>query len=359
MNRSLAIAAVVALAAAGWILSGQIGRDDRPARADMAAEQAAPPPQAVRVRRVEPRPWQRQIIARGRTEATRSVKIRAETAGRIVRIGADKGQTVKAGALIVEIDAADRPAQLAEARALLKQREMEYEAARSLSRKGFRAETQLAASAAELDAARARIARIETDIARTRIGAPFDGALDTRAVELGNYVQEGDDVATVVDLDPVLVVGSVTEREVSALAVGAPATAALVTGEKLEGRIRYIASVADPATRTFRFEVEIPNPRHTVRHGVTSEIRLPLSETMAHFVAPSTLTLDDDGRIGVKIVTAENRVRFVPVEFLADTPEGIWIGGLDGAVTVIAVGQGYVRDGERVRPVAESVEQAS
>jgi multidrug efflux system membrane fusion protein len=287
------------------------------------------------------------------------VKIRAETVGRIVRIGADKGQTVKAGALIVEIDAADRPAELAEARALLKQREMEYEAARSLSQKGFRAETQLAASAAELDAARARVARIETDIARTRVGAPFEGALDTRAVELGDYVQEGDDIATVVDLDPILVVGSVTEREVGALAVGGPATAALVTGEKLEGRIRYVARVADPVTRTFRFEVEIPNPRHAVRHGVTSEIRLPLSETMAHFVAPSALTLDDEGRVGVKIVTAENRVRFVPIELLGDTPEGIWIGGLDGAVTVIAVGQGFVRDGERVRPVAEAVEGAS
>lgn len=360
MRGSFLIAVAVVVAAIAWIVSGQIGQPERKALAESAAPAPAEtPPRAVRVRTVSPLPWERQLVLRGRTEASRSVQVRAETAGRIVRIGAAKGEQVDAGAVIAEIDRASRPAALAEAKGLLKQRELEYAAARSLSEKGFRPETQLAATEAQLEAARSRVAEIETDIARTTITAPFAGVLDDRAVELGDYVAIGDPVATVVDLDPVLVVGNVSEREVGELAGGGRADAVLVNSTPLQGRVRYVASVADTATRTFRVEIEIPNPDGRVRHGLSAGIQLPLARIIAHFFSPAVLTLDDRGRVGVKLVDADNRVVFTPVEILSDTPDGIWVGGLDGDVRLITVGQGYVRDGQRVEPVAEGAEPAS
>ena len=202
-----------------------------------------------------------------------------------------------------------------------------------------------------LDAANAAVLAAKIDIGHTYIRAPFDGVLDKRVVELGDFLDIGDHVATIVDLDPCLVVGQVSERELGKLAVGARGTARLVTGQSVEGTIRYIASVADPETRTFRVELEIPNPERHIPDGVTAELRLPIEKVRAHRVSPAVLTLADDGTVGVKAVDALNVVHFHPVEIIRDTVDGVWLGGLPEKLTLITVGQEYVHDGMRVHPI--------
>jgi multidrug efflux system membrane fusion protein len=248
---------------------------------------------------------------------------------------------------------------MAEAMALLRQRTVEYKAAKSLAAKGYRADTKLAEAQAQLDAARAQVSLMETDLARTRIGAPFDGILEKRFVELGDYLQVGDDLATVVDLDPILVVGAVSEREVGSIKVGLEATAKLIDGRSLTGAIRFIGAVADSATRTFRVEIVIPNPDRLVRDGITSQVRLFTAEINAHFLSPSLLTLNEKGRLGVKAVGADETVIFYPVRILADRTDGIWVGGLPERLTLITVGQEFVRTGQRIVPVPDKRDSAS
>src|SRR3546814_11689799 len=89
--------------------------------------------------------------------------------------------------------------------------------------------------------------------------APVDGIVDRRLVELGDFVERGDTIGRLVDLDPMLIVTQVNERDVQSLTVGAPGKARLIGGLTVEGRIRHISSVADEATRTFRVELEVPN----------------------------------------------------------------------------------------------------
>ena len=74
----------------------------------------------------------------------------------------------------------------------------------------------------------------------------------------------------------------------------------LVTGQEVTGRIRYLSPVADEVTRTFTVELEIPNPQGALPAGVTAEMRIPGGEMLAQKIAPSLLTLDSDGNIGVK-----------------------------------------------------------
>jgi multidrug efflux system membrane fusion protein len=362
MKSSYLLACGVAALAAAWILSGQV---TDPRQGAHATAQRDPPaatetlPRTVRVRTVEARPWQREVVIRGKTAASRSVKLRAETPGRIGKVLVDEGRRVRAGEALAEIDVAERAAALAEADALLRQRTVEYNAARALAAKGYRSDTKLAEAAAQLDAARARVSQMKTDIARTTIRAPFDGILEKRFVELGDYVKVGDDIGRIVDLDPVLVVGALSEREVALLKVGAEATASLVDGRRLTGTIRFVAAVADPATRTFRVEVELPNADGLIRDGITSQITLPAAEVRAHFLSPSLLSLDERGQLGVKAVGADNRVLFHPIELLADKPGGIWVAGLPHRITLISVGQEFVKPGQRVSPVRDTVEQAS
>ena len=102
---------------------------------------------------------------------------------------------------------------------------------------------------------------MEIDIGYTAIRAPFDGVIEERAVEIGDFVNVGDSAARIVDLDPVLVVGQAAERDIGKIKVGMPGTARLVTGETVAGKVRFVGSSADAKTRTFRVELEVSEPR--------------------------------------------------------------------------------------------------
>ncbi|MHA1600526.1 MAG: efflux RND transporter periplasmic adaptor subunit [Alphaproteobacteria bacterium] len=355
MKRSYIIAALFAVAAAAWLASGQFGD------ADLVKEGQKPPADlsamervaTVRVNQQRAEPRTSEIVVRGRTEAWRKVMVKAEAFGRVEEVLPKKGSHVAAGDTLVKLAPEDRPARLREAQALLEQRKLEYVAAERLSKKGFRAETQLAASKAALESARATVRRAETDFANTTIKAPIAGVISERLVEVGDFAEMGDAIMKVLDLDPVLAVGYISERNLARLHVGGPASVRLITGQTIHGQIRYIGPEADPKTRTFRIEVEMSNQEASVVDGITAEIRLPAEQIFAHRISPAILTLADDGEIGVKILGPGNTVEFKPIRIIDDEPDGLWVSGLPEQVVFITVGQEFVTSGQTVLPVDE------
>ena len=356
MKRSFFLAFIFAAAAAAWVASGQLGESDAQPEAqkppaDLAALGEAP---AVRVRTSVAQDHAVVDLLRGRTEANRHIELKSETYGRIIELTVEEGSAVAAGEIIARLSPGDRRARLAEAKALLAQRKIEHEADKKLSKKGFRAETQVAATEASLEAAAAAVKIAEVELGYTVIRAPFDGVVDERIMELGDFVDRGDPITRLVELHPMLIVTQVNERDVQRLSLGAPGRARLMTGDQVEGYIRHISSVADEATRTFRVELEVPNTDGRIADGMTAEIALPLAQTTAHLVSPAILTLSDKGLIGVKAVDEEDRVVFHPAKIIDTGNEGVWIAGLPEEVTLITVGQEFVRPGEAVRSVPES-----
>lgn len=351
MKRSVITALVIALAAGAWILSGQFDLfgSVEPAPTAATAPVAEDEPLEVRVRQFTAQEYRSQIVVTGRTQAARRVNLRAQAAGQVEEIGAAEGSPVQEGDLIVRIGIRDRQARLAEAEALLAQRRSELNAARKLAEKGYRAKTQLAADQAEHDQAMARLKQIQIEIDETRVRAPFEGVLEERTVEIGDYLEVGNEIATIVDLDPILVVGSVNERAVGGLSVGTPGQARLATGQLVEGTVRFISAVANPETRTFKVELEVDNTDGDIRDGVTAELMLPGRIVEAHRIPSSLLTLSETGEVGVKTVDRAGVVAFVPVDVLADEPEGTWVAGLPRTAELIVVGQEFASDGERVR----------
>ncbi len=357
MKSSYVIAFLLALVAGGWILSGQLGESGPPAQAEdeqvvsISIEEALP---QVQVREQVAEPLVREIVVTGQTEANRRVTVRAETAGPVEDVPVARGSQVELGQVIAQIALDDRSARLAEAKALLVQRRLEYNAALTLAEKNFRAETSVAEAKALLDAAKAAVRIVEINISKTTISAPFSGVLDTRPVEVGDFLEVGAEVGTVVDLDPCLMVAQVSEREVDKLLLGGPGSATLVNGTVVEGRISYIAAVAEPATRTFRVELEVANADGSIMEGLTSQVRLPVGAVSAHFVSRALLTLADDGVVGVKAVDDKGIVRFHPVQIVDDAADGVWLTGPPSRFTLITVGQEFVHPGMRVEPVAET-----
>jgi membrane fusion protein, multidrug efflux system len=350
MKRSVLIAIVILAGIAAWVISGQIGPPDPSMEPSVTGSpEAVDELVAVRVRNQNAESFERTIVVRARTQVSRNVELKVETTGRVIEIGAERGARIGAGELVVRLALDDRDAQLGEALALVDQREVEYFAAQALTEKGFRAETQLAEAMALLEAARAALVAVEDDIAKTAVKAPFDGVLEARSVELGSYLQPGDAIGRLVDLDPLWIVGNVTEREVAGLREGVRAQARLVSGVEVEGRVVQIAALADPTTRTFEVTLEVANPGLRQRDGLTGEIYLPGTQLRAHLVSRAVLVLNDEGVIGVRAVDKNDRVQFYAAKIVGDGPEGVWLAGLPETIRLITVGQDFVKAGQIVR----------
>jgi len=354
---SWTVATLILIAAGLWVASGHWQRGQQKTEARPAAApstQQAETARAVRavVSAAEMRPEIVRVL--GRTEAKRKVELRAQIDGRAEALPVEKGAMVQAGETVTVLANEDRSARLQEAQALLRQREIEFEASRQLNQRGFRPEVQHAEAAAKLDAGRAIVKRMEVEVGHTVIKAPFRGVLEKRPVELGSFVKIGDAVATIVDLDPIKVVAYVAERDIARVVLGAPAQAAVPDGTTIDGTITFVAATADGPTRTFRVEMETPNPDRRLIEGLTVELRVPVGTAQAHRITPAWLSLADDGQVGVKTVAEGGTVRFMPIQILAQAEEGrIWVGGLPEKVTLISVGQEFVRDGQSVRAVIQ------
>ncbi len=368
MRRSTLIAVLLAVAVAGWLASPHLGLDrwlpggssgeEAPAPAAQAADDTTTAGNgqrltAVRTRLSTAEAVAREVVLNGRTEADRTVRVAAETAARVVELPRRKGERVEAGDILARLDQRDREAALAEARASLAQRDLDYEAARQLGERGFQAETRVAEARAALEVARYHLRRAEVELAHTEIVAPFAGVLEALPVELGSFVDIGETLAEIVDLDPILVVTDVPEARVQALEVGDAAEIRLVGGARREGRVRFVARQANDRTRTFRVEVAVPNPDATIPAGISTAVAITLEPVPAHRVSPGILVLDDSGVLGIKAVAEDQTVTFHEADIIRAEADAVWLAGLPDRLHVIIVGQGFVTPGQTVAATDE------
>jgi multidrug efflux system membrane fusion protein len=355
--RSWLISAGMVVLVAGWLASGQLGTDapeeEQQAPASMIMSPAPPQQSRVRVRTQSAEPIMRTIVVNGETAPARVVDLAAETDGRVEYVGIDRGANVDRGAVIVRLDERDRKARLAQAEATVRQREVEYQGRLKLKGESYVSEAQLQEAVAQLETAKAELKRAQLDLEYMTIRAPFAGALQERHVEVGDFVKAGDPIARFVDNRKIIVAANASEFDAGYVETGQKAQARLATGETVHGTIRYVAPVADEATRTFTVELEVDNSAGSLRAGGTAELQIPAERVLAHRISPSLLTLDDAGNVGVKIINDEDEVEFVVADIALSTSEGVWIAGLPDMATIITVGQGFVVPGTTVDAVPE------
>lgn len=354
MNRSYLIAGAIAGAATLWIASGMIFKAEQETELSAIEQASLNKPeglQRVQVMRSRAVPRTREIRVAGRTEASRQITMRSEIQGTVTELVVPRGSVVEKGAALIRFSIEDRKALLTKAQALVAKRELEFRAAENLSRKSFTSEVSLANAKAELESARADLESAELDYARTTVRAPFDGVFNRNHAEVGDYLRLGDEIADLVDLDPILIVGELAELAVGEIQIGTTARADLIDGRSITGEVTFVSSIASPETRTFTVEISVPNPEGAYIDGMTATLRLPAQELMAHSVPPAALTLDDSGAVGVKLVDSEGRVSFVEVSTSSASSETVWLVGLPPTVEVITVGQEFVTVGQKVEPV--------
>ncbi|EBA16349.1 efflux transporter, RND family, MFP subunit [Roseobacter sp. SK209-2-6] len=347
----------------------------------------------------EARVFDSAVILRGMTEAVRQVNVRAETSAIVISEPQRRGAQVKAGDLLCELDPGTRPASLLEtqarlieararmpeaearveeARARLSEAKINLTAASKLSEGGYASETRLAAAKATersavagvasalgglettragIESAQAAVAAAEKEIDRLRITAPFDGHLESDTAEIGSLMLPGDLCATVIQLDTMKLVGFVPETQVNRIALDALAGAELATGDRVQGKVTFVSRAADPATRTFEVEISVPNPDLAIRDGQTADIAISADGATAHKLPQSSLTLNNEGQLGVRVVREDQTAGFFPVDLLRDEADGVWVSGLPQKADVIIVGQEFVTSGVAVAPAYREASQ--
>jgi membrane fusion protein, multidrug efflux system len=265
----------------------------------------------------------------------------------VTSVNVEKGQSVAVGDLICTLDRGTREAAVAQAEAALVQAQSQFDTNESLRAKDLVPANSSLALEAALKSAQAALDNAKSELERTNVKTQVAGIVQDPLASVGNMLTPGQPCATVVELDPMLFVGTVPEARIGQARLGLPAKITAVTGQTVEGKVSYIASTADAATRSFAVEIEIPNADGKVLSGITATATVNIGTLPAHLLPQSVLTLDDEGALGVRAVK-DNVVEFYPVTIVSDSREGVWVTGLPPTVDIITVGQEFVQAGQTV-----------
>ena len=272
-----------------WMLSGMLADDEFEVKTKTQLETIS----SVTVLNSTAAEKAKKIKVSGTTEADKLIKIRAEASGTVVSRPVQQGQFVKKDQLICQL----------------------YNASRS---------------------------------SYPKVKAPFDGYLETFSVKEGDYLNTGAVCATIIDPDPMRLIGEVSEKEINFVKVGAKAEAELISGKKVEGVVSFVSTSANKGTRTFRVEIDVKNSDRSIRDGVSAQIAIEGDTILAHKISPSILMLGEAGELGIRTVNEDDQVEFKKIDILEDSMEGIWITGLPKNTRIITIGQEYVFQGQTV-----------
>lgn len=353
-SRSTWIAAFILLLVVGWMGSGFILPNGD---GETVPRMQAPQPVSVVVSPSEAAPVTLLFTAEGQAMPDRDRMIVAEASGEVASVSAAMGDFVEEGAEIARLRSPQAEAELARAEQEVARTERDLENAETLLERGVATLDRVQQARSAFAQAQAQLTAAEEALADLIITAPFAGRIEMLDMDTGEYVQAGSQVVRLVDNAPLTVSFQVPQQSLTRLESGQSATVRFITGEELEGEVSFVGTAAAQSTRTFLAEVRVPNEDGAIAAGISARITIPTAEVSAHLLAPFIVSLSPDGQPGVKTVDDDNVVQFHPIEVVRAEIDGIWVTGLPDSARLITIGQGFVSDGETVRPQLEETDQ--
>ena len=304
------------------------------------------------------RPW--STTASGIVQANTSVDVAFQVAGKVVAVGPDEGQTVRAGQQIAALDPTDYRLALEQASAQADRAARDRDRNQPLLASGGIAPADMdhLESGARQSAAVADLAKKR--LSDTRLAAPISGIVARRAVEVGATVAPGQPAFTIVDLDPVRVRVGVPEADVGRITEGSPATVRIpALDTSFAGRVSLIGVVADPTTRSYTVEISVPNPARRLRAGMVAEATVMTAKTTTTLMVPAAAVVHDAGVNGTTLVYLLDRdaARVHAHRVTTGIARGESLEIVTGVATgdqVVVAGQQRLRDGARVRLVGSA-----
>jgi membrane fusion protein, multidrug efflux system len=302
----------------------------------------------------------RRVTLPGSVQAYQQAILYAKVAGYLKSIRVDKGDSVKAGDLLADIEVPELVADLTKLRVEAEVAKVVYDRLRDALEKSPDLVVPQAVDEARgrWEVARANVERTETLLGFARIVAPFSGVVTRRMVDPGAFVPAATSgsaaqnaaVLTLMDFSRVRVQVPVPEREAALVRAGSPATVSVegLPGRTFEGTVTRVSFALDEATRTMLAEIELKNPRAELRPGMYASVAI-VAETRrdALLVPTSALVVDKGGSAVYALVGNTARRQVVKTGFNDGTRAEI-LDGLRSDQPVILAGKQALRDGQAV-----------
>jgi len=291
MKKAVLLAAVAAGLAAGAALGVFVPRWLAPgaAPAQTAAKTQVTPaaPVRVEVASVKEIPFARGLSAVGSLRSDESVVLRPEVAGRIQSIEFKEGQPVTRGQTLIRLDDSVPRAELAQARANLTLAQSHYRRAVELQGKGFVSQQARDESASTLKVQEAAVALAQARLDKMTISAPFAGIVGLRSVSVGDYVNQGQDLAPLEAIDPLKVDFRVPEMYLSKVRMGQQLTLRLdaLPGQERQGQVYAVSPLVDAGGRSILLRATVANNDAVLRPGMFARVQLLFNQDKA-LVAP-------------------------------------------------------------------------
>jgi multidrug efflux system membrane fusion protein len=280
-------------------------------------------------------PYNEKILIKGFAEADKKVDLKSETSGRVISLPVEQGSFVEKGEIICSLFVAEKES-------FFKKAELEFKSAKKLFDEGLYSSNQL-------QNIKSNFERAKLELDNASIKAPFDGIVDRISIDEGDFLSRGSTCATLLDLDPMILVGEISESDLINISKGSKASIETLDGNTFNGEISFIAASANPYTHTFRVEVKVENTNSLIKDGASAKIYVSAKEQMANLIPLSILRLDDQGNLGVRLISNQGTVEFKEIGLIQDTNSGVWVSGLPSSSRIITVGQDYVNEGEKVK----------
>lgn len=339
------------LGAAGCQTAGAGSNEAAP-----SAEKSAPEASAVRVEvaTLQNSSATASLDLPGEFEGWEDATLAAANGGFVERVFVKEGQSVKKGDALVQVDRAPRYAQYKQAQAQLTQAQDDLNRAKTLA--DLAVEAQVVKLETQVQVMEANLALAQNQLDRATVRAPFDGVVGAIAVSKGEVTGPGAPVLRLVQLDPIKVVLSVSDRDVVALKPGLPARVTTAArGAIVTGEIAHVSPVADLSTRAFLVDVKLDNADRSLLPGMIARVLVDREISDDVVVIPQDWLVTKLDGYGV-FVESEGVARWRPV-VLGDVVSGQVIvqDGLTAGERVVVMGQHDLIEGDELIVAREGV----
>ncbi len=340
------LAILVPMALLGWAV---IGRDSDETTA--AAKERSRAPKSVVVAKAALQTLPVELEAFGTLRASQSVLLTTETSGRVSSLSFSGGQQIEAGAPLLTLDSDMQIANLDEARANLRQVELELQRAEDLKLRRAGSQQAVDTLRAAVAAARAALARAAKQHADRTLLAPFSGTTGLPQVTVGEYIDSDTVITSLDDLQSMTVDFEIPEASYSQVERGQTVAvkSTAYPDQQFNGKISEIDSRIDSASGTFNVRATLPNSDQQLRAGMWVQVRLQLSREPALMIPEESIVprgirayvmLAEDGKAREAEVTIGRRIAG-SVEITS---------GLEAGAPVIVRGHHRLRSGTAVSP---------
>lgn len=294
---------------------------------------------------------ERTVEAVGNLTAGESVILSPEIAGRITEIRFEEGQPVKAGDVLVQLDDQISRAELAQAEASLGLSQANYARAKKLYAQGTvsgrsydELRSQLNTDRAGVDLARARLDK-------TLIKAPFDGVVGLRSISVGDYVNPGQEMASLQSINPLKVDFRLPELYLNVLKTGQPIEIMVdaFPDRKFEGEVYAIDPLVDAKARTVVLRARLPNPENLLRPGLFARVSLLLGRSDGAILIPEQALVPQGASQYVYKVDGDKAVQTPVKTGTRQRGQVEIVEGLSEGDQVVTAGQMKIRPGVTIR----------